>query len=72
MDVSIGIPFHNNEATLADAVRSVFAQTFADWELILIDDLSTDNSMRIANSVTDDRVTVIRDGQRKGLPSSLE
>ena len=47
MLVSIGLSFYNNEQTLADAVRSVFAQTFQDWELILVDDGSFDGSLKI-------------------------
>ena len=50
MAVTIAIPFFNAEAYLTDAIRSVFAQTYQDWELILIDDGSTDKSLEIANS----------------------
>ena len=42
VSVTIGIPFLNARRYLADAVRSVFAQTHDDWELLLIDDGSTD------------------------------
>jgi len=62
MKLTIGIPFYNAEATLADTIRSVFAQTFQDWELLLVDDGSTDRSLDIAKSVKDDRVRVISDG----------
>ncbi len=71
MQVSIGIPFYNNEETLADAIRSVFAQTYQDWELILVDDGSTDRSLDIARSVDDERVRVISDGQNKKLSARL-
>ena len=36
--VSINIPCHNGEATIADAIRSVQNQTFTDWELLVVDD----------------------------------
>ena len=39
IQVSIGLPFFNNQKTLADAIRSVFAQTLCDWELILVDEI---------------------------------
>ncbi len=46
--VSVIVPFRNAEAYLGEAIASVEGQTFADWELLLIDDGSTDNSRRIA------------------------
>ena len=69
--VTIGLPFHNCEATLADAIRSVFAQTDRDWELVLVDDGSTDNSLEIARRVRDPRVVVVSDGVNRGLPHRL-
>lgn len=71
MRVSIGIPFYNNKQTLADAIRSVFAQTFRDWELILVDDGSSDRSLRIAHAVKDSRVRVVSGGTNKGLAFRL-
>ncbi|WP_282041742.1 glycosyltransferase family 2 protein [Halomonas alimentaria] len=69
--VSIGIPFYNAEDTLIDAVRSVFSQTHLDWELILLDDGSTDNSLELARSIKDSRVKVYSDGQNRGLAFRL-
>jgi glycosyltransferase involved in cell wall biosynthesis len=69
--VTVGLPFYNNENTLLDAIRSVFAQSFEDWELILMDDGSTDGSLEIARSVNDPRVRVISDGQNRKLPTRL-
>jgi len=69
--VTVGIPFYNAEATLADAIRSVFAQTFTDWELLLIDDGSTDRSLAIAQSIDDPRVKVVSDGRNLGLSARL-
>ncbi|WP_457617696.1 glycosyltransferase family 2 protein [Lutibacter sp.] len=69
--VTIGLPFYNAEKYLADAIRSVFAQTYQNWELILIDDGSTDNSLKIANSVKDSRVRVYSDGENKKLAARL-
>ncbi len=67
MLVSVGIPFLNAQSTLADAITSVFAQTFEDWELILVDDGSSDRSMEIAMAVDDPRVRVVSDGLNRGL-----
>ena len=69
--ISIGIPFYNAETTLLDAVRSVFAQTHKDWELILVDDGSTDRSLKIAQSINDPRVSVYSDGENRRLGARL-
>ena len=69
--VTVGIPFYNAEATLADAIRSVFAQTLTDWELILVDDGSTDGSPDIARSVDDPRVRVVSEGRHLALAARL-
>ena len=71
MKITVGIPFYNNEKTLLNAIVSVFAQTHTDWELILIDDGSTDSSLKIAQSIDDPRVKVISDGKHKGLCARL-
>jgi len=71
MPISIAIPFYNAEKFLPNAIRSVFAQTYQDWELILIDDGSTDNSLAIAKSIQDPRVRVISDGKNKKLAGRL-
>lgn len=69
--VTICIPFYNAESTLLDAIRSVFAQTHDNWELILIDDGSTDRSLEIAQSIKDPRVTVYADGENRKLAGRL-
>ena len=71
MFVTIAIPFFNAKDYLPDAIKSVFAQTYKDWELILIDDGSTDGSLEIAKSVNDPRVRVISDGKNKKLAVRL-
>lgn len=69
--VSIGIPFYNAQRTLRDAIRSVFAQTYQEWELILVDDGSVDGSLEIAESVRDSRIRVVSDGKNMKLPTRL-
>ena len=59
VSVTIGIPFLNARPYLADAVRSVFAQTHHDWELILIDDGSSDGSLDVVRHLDDPRVRVL-------------
>ena len=69
--VTVGLPFHNARDTLGDAIRSVIAQTHEDWELLLVDDGSTDGSLEVARSVRDPRVRVLSDGARRRLPARL-
>lgn len=71
--ITIGIPFFNAENYLEDAICSVLAQTYDDWELVLIDDGSTDKSLFIANKYEkhDSRIRVISDGRNKKLPFRL-
>jgi len=47
MKVSVIVPVFNSEKYIAKCIESILAQTYADWELILVDDGSTDNSLRI-------------------------
>ncbi|WP_216940629.1 glycosyltransferase family 2 protein [Acinetobacter sp. BY419] len=71
MYISIGIPFFNAEKYLEDAIKSVLAQTFQNWELILVDDGSTDRSLEIARAFTDPRIRIISDGYNRRLPYRL-
>ncbi|MGH9668640.1 MAG: glycosyltransferase family 2 protein [Terriglobales bacterium] len=69
--ISIGLPFHNAAPHLEDALRSIFAQSFTDWELLLVDDGSTDSSLALARSLADARVRIFSDGERRGLAARL-
>lgn len=73
MKISIGIPFYNAEKYLAFAIQSVVNQSYKNWELILIDDGSTDKSLEIAKIFenSDPRIRVISDGLNKRLPARL-
>lgn len=63
--VTVAIPVYNAAHTLPLTLRSVFAQTLTDWELILVDDGSTDGSVEIMRAIRDDRVRVFVDGANK-------
>lgn len=69
--LTVGIAFENNVSTLPLAVASVISQTFGDWELLLVDDGSTDGSLDFVRSLRDPRVRVISDGRNLGLPARL-
>ena len=71
--VSIGIPFYNSENFLSDSIVSIISQTYKNWELILVDDGSSDSSLKIANyyAQKNSRIRVISDGENKKLPARL-
>ena len=51
---------YNAAETLSAAIESVLAQTFEDWEMIICDDCSTDNTEKIVKNITDSRFHYIR------------
>lgn len=69
--VTVGLPFFDEQRHLGDAIRSVLAQSVTDFELLLVDDGSRDDSLAIARSFTDSRIRVIADGKRRHLPARL-
>jgi glycosyltransferase involved in cell wall biosynthesis len=71
MLVTVAIPFRDCSKYLATAIRSVFAQTLRHWELILVDDGSSDGSLELARKVNDRRVRVVADGLALGLARRL-
>ena len=63
--ISVILPVFNRANTLPRCIESVRAQTFADWELIAVDDGSSDDSVRVIESIGDPRIRVLRhDGNR--------
>jgi glycosyltransferase involved in cell wall biosynthesis len=58
--VSVIVPLHQKAPYVARAVRSVLAQTFADFELIVVDDGSTDGGGEMAAAAGDDRTRIVR------------
>lgn len=69
--VSIALPVFNGEKTLAAAIRSILYQTYTNWELIIVDDGSTDNSISIAKSFDDKRIKVIANNRNMMIAVSL-
>jgi len=69
--VSIVMSMRNVSATVRDTIRSLQWQTLSDWELVLFDDGSTDDSIAIVESIADSRIHLHRDGQCKGLATRL-
>lgn len=69
--VSIGMPALNCEETLAVAIRSILSQSYEDWELLVMEDGSSDGTLEVARSFSDSRISVISDGSDKGLVARL-
>lgn len=69
-EVSVIIPAYNSENYLAKALKSVFNQSFSNLEIILIDDASTDSTVKIANSFKDRRLKIISNEQNRGVSYS--
>ncbi len=57
--VSIMMPAYNAERHIAEAIESVLAQTYLDWELLVVDDGSTDKTAVIVEKFTDSRIKYI-------------
>ena len=70
--ISVIIPMYNTEKYIGECLKSIFAQTFTDYEIIVVDDCSTDNSCAIVEKYSDDRIKLIRrktnSGNRPGIP----
>lgn len=68
VSVSIIMPLHNAEQFITEAIKSVIAQTYQHWELIVVDDASNDRSAQIVEDLAhkDSRIVFIRLRQNSG------
>ena len=69
--VSVILPVRNGMPYLPMAVESILSQTFGDFELIIVDDASTDSTPECLAELTDPRVRVIRNERNLGVSKSL-
>jgi succinoglycan biosynthesis protein ExoO len=65
-NVSVVMPVHNGAQTLIESVDSVLKQSYCNFELIICNDASTDETRNILNTITDDRVRVIHNSDKLG------
>lgn len=65
-EITVGMPAFNAAAHLREAMESVLAQTFADFELLVVDDGSTDGTAALAASLNDPRIRVERLSRNRG------
>lgn len=69
--ISVIIPFYNAEKYILESVESILNQTFTDFELILINDLSSDKSLYILETISDSRVKIINKKTNTGISDCL-
>lgn len=69
--ISVIVPMYNAEKYLSLCISSILAQTFTDFELILIDDCSTDKTFEIAKSFSDSRIKLLQNEKNLGMPGSV-
>ena len=68
--VTVFIPVFNRESYIGDAIDSILTQTFTDFEILLIDDGSTDHSVDIIRSYTDSRIRLLCNDVNLGIPKT--
>ena len=64
MKVSVIIPLYNKEHFIADTMQSVLTQTFVDYELIIINDGSTDESAKVVATFSDNRIIYVEQNNK--------
>jgi glycosyltransferase involved in cell wall biosynthesis len=71
--VSVIMSVYNEEATIAEAIESIIVQTYTNWELIIVNDCSTDSSPEIVRRYArkQDRIRILENEHRLGLAASL-
>ena len=69
--VSFVMPAYNAARTIGEAIESVLGQTFGDWELIVIDDASTDETRDVVDGYRESRVRVVRNETNQEIARAL-
>jgi glycosyltransferase involved in cell wall biosynthesis len=69
--VTVAMPVYNAGKYLRLAVLSIVRQTFTNWELLIIDDGSTDNAVQNITDIKDARIRILQDGNNRGLAARL-
>ncbi len=68
--VSIVMPSYNTAQYISDSIKSIQAQTYSNWELIIVDDCSTDNSLEIIRGFNDPRILLLQNEKNSGAAIS--
>lgn len=72
-EVSIIMPVHNGQQFLAESINSILAQTYSDWEFVIVNDGSTDQTAAIIREFgdADCRIRYLEHSEQRGLAESL-
>ena len=70
VNFSVVIPLYNKEAFVAKTLNSVLNQTYQNFEVIIVNDCSTDNSLNVVQKIDDSRFKIIKHNKNKGLSAS--
>ncbi len=65
------MPAYNAAAHVAEAIHSILQQSLQDFELIVVDDASTDDTAAVVNAIVDPRINLLRNETNKGVAFSL-
>lgn len=65
--VTVGIAVYGGERYIAEAINSVLAESYQNWELLLVNDCSPDNSVDVIRTFTDSRIRLLENEQNLGL-----
>ena len=68
--VSIIMPSYNTAPYIRETIQSVLDQTYQNWELIIVDDCSTDNTDGVVASIKDDRIRYLKNEKNSGAAVS--
>ncbi len=68
--VSIIMPSYNTGKFIEETINSVISQTYSNWELIIVDDCSTDNTDEILKNINDDRIIYLKNEKNSGAAVS--
>jgi glycosyltransferase involved in cell wall biosynthesis len=68
--ISVILPVFNRAATIRRCVDSVRAQTFSDWELVVVDDASSDDTAAIIAAYGDPRIRILRHERNRGAAAA--
>jgi glycosyltransferase involved in cell wall biosynthesis len=69
--ISILCPSFNHQRFIAEHIKSVLNQSFKDFELIIVDDCSTDDNVAEINKFKDPRIKLIKHEFNKGINAAL-